>query len=226
MWKRYSLSLGSLSNKQIQKAESAFRLVSAGVENKRPIAYTSHNVTRLYYGETDVYICLRTMLGVSSGFPKRSSTGSARFTMLRPTLIGKATAFMRRWRNGRFCLRRGRGACCCRVCDGHFEVFCMEIADGVFRQEALREVLIALLDECRGAGAKDMTCFCGEARPAGARLSVRWGIRAVCQILVSGGSWTECVACWPLFVERGGAGRLRGDGKCDRMRKRGGRCTI
>ena len=57
MWKRYSLSLGSLSNKQIQKAESAFRLVSAGVENKRPIAYTSHNVTRLYYGETDVYIC-------------------------------------------------------------------------------------------------------------------------------------------------------------------------
>ena len=77
-----------------------------------------------------------------------------------------------------------------------------------------------------GAGAKDMTCFCGEARPAGARLSVRWGIRAVCQILVSGGSWTECVACWPLFVERGGAGRLRGDGKCDRMRKRVGRCTI
>lgn len=102
----------------------------------------------------------------------------------------------------------------------------MEIADGVFRQEALREVLIAMLDECRGAGAKDMTCFCGEARPAGARLSVRWGIRAVCQILVSGGSWTECVACWPLFVERGGAGRLRGDGKCDRMRKRVGRCTI
>ena len=100
-----------------------------------------HNVTRLYYGETDVYICLRTMLGMSSGFPKRSSTGSARFTMLRPTLIGKATAFMRRWRNGRFCLRRGRGACCCRVCDGHFEVFCMEIVDGVFRQEALREVL-------------------------------------------------------------------------------------
>ena len=185
-----------------------------------------HDATRLYYGETDVYICLRTMLGVSSGFPKRSSTGSARFTMLRPTLIGKATAFMRRWRNGRFCLRRGRGACCCRVCDGHFEVFCMEIVDGVFRQEALREVLIALLDECRGAGAKDMTCFCGEARPAGARLSVRWGIRAVCQILVSGGSWTECVACWPLFVERGGAGRLRGDGKCDRMRKRVGRCTI
>ena len=39
----------------------------------------------------------------------------------------------------------------------------MEIADGVFREEALREVLIALLDECRGAGAKDMTCFCGEA---------------------------------------------------------------
>ena len=102
----------------------------------------------------------------------------------------------------------------------------MEIADGVFREEALREVLIALPDECRGAGAKDMTCFCGEARPAGARLSVRWGIRAVCQILVSGGSWTECVACWPLFVERGGAGRLRGDGKCDRMRKRVGRCTI
>ena len=56
MWKRYSLSLGSVSNKQIQKAESAFRLVSAGVENKRPIAYTSHNVTRLYYGETDVYM--------------------------------------------------------------------------------------------------------------------------------------------------------------------------
>ena len=27
----------------------------------------------------------------------------------------------------------------------------MEIADGVFREEALREVLIALLDECRGA---------------------------------------------------------------------------
>ena len=145
------------------------------------------------------------MFGMSSGFPKRSSTGSARFTMLRPTLIGKATAFMRRWRNGRFCLRRGRSACGCRVCDGHFEIFGMEIVDGVFREEALREVLIALLDECRGAGAKDMTCFCGEARPAGARLSVRWGIRAVCQILVSGGSWTECVACWPLFVERGGA---------------------
>ena len=89
----------------------------------------------------------------------------------------------------------------------------MEIVDGVFREEALREVLIALPDECRGAGAKDMTCFCGEARP-------------VCQIIVSGGSWTECVACWPLFVERVGAGRLRGDGKCDRMRKRVGHCTI
>ena len=45
----------------------------------------------------------------------------------------------------------------------HFEIFGMEFADSVFREEALREVLTALLDECKGAGAKDMTCFCREA---------------------------------------------------------------
>ena len=43
---------------------------------------------------------------------------------------------------------------------GHFEIFGMEFADGVFREGALCEVLTALLDECKRVGAKDMTCFC------------------------------------------------------------------
>lgn len=33
------------------------KIVSIKFNNKRPIAYTPHDVTQLYYGETDVYIC-------------------------------------------------------------------------------------------------------------------------------------------------------------------------
>ena len=46
--------------------------------------------------------------------------------------------------------------------DGYFEIFGVESADGVFRENVFRELLAASLNECKRLGAEYMTYFCGE----------------------------------------------------------------
>lgn len=46
--------------------------------------------------------------------------------------------------------------------DGYFEIYGVESADGVFRENVFRELLAASLNECKRLGAEYMTYFCGE----------------------------------------------------------------
>lgn len=46
--------------------------------------------------------------------------------------------------------------------NGYFEIYGMEFADGVFRENVFRKLLVAALNECRHMGAKYMTYFCGD----------------------------------------------------------------
>ena len=46
--------------------------------------------------------------------------------------------------------------------DGYFEIYGMEFADGVFREDMCLALLTASLNECKRMGARFLTYFCGE----------------------------------------------------------------